>query len=61
MEPVLLAGHFKILKKKYPFKKIIIFSRDELKQHEMSQSQILMKKILNNSDILLEILEIKID
>ena len=27
-----------LLKKKYPFKKIIIFSRDELKQHEMSQS-----------------------
>ena len=27
-----------LLKNKYPFKKIIIFSRDELKQHEMSQS-----------------------
>jgi UDP-N-acetylglucosamine 4,6-dehydratase (inverting) len=28
-----------ILQKKFPFKKIIIFSRDELKQHEMKQSE----------------------
>ena len=50
-----------LLKKKYPFKKIIIFSRDELKQHEMSQSSDFNEKILINSDILLEMLEIKTD
>ena len=56
----LLKTFIKYLLKKYPFKKIIIFSRDELKQHEMSQSQILMKNLIN-SDILLEMLEIKTD
>ena len=36
-----------LLKKKYPFKKIIIFSRDELKQHEMSQSSDFNEKNFN--------------
>ena len=36
-----------LLKKKYPFKKIIIFSRDELKQHEMSQSSDFNEKKFN--------------
>ena len=41
MEPDLFGKAFlkEILKKKYDFKKVIVFSRDELKQHEMKISK----------------------
>ncbi len=33
-----------LLIKKYPFRRIIVFSRDELKQHQMSQTEIFDEK-----------------
>ena len=38
----------RILKDKLPFKKIIIFSRDELKQHEMKLSEDFDEKNITN-------------
>ena len=34
----------KLITEKYPFRRIIIFSRDELKQFEMKTNDILMKQ-----------------